>query len=376
MKKRIVTHSNDLVYAEFDNFEMRELKLMLTLISTVTDDKPYFYDAKEIKKLVGMGTQTYEKFEVLIQELQGKILKVEVAEKKYRTYNIFSVLEFDTGDKTIQIEYNTKFIPFILNFNNNFTRYSLENIENLNSKNAMLLYIRARANLFRYGFRITVEEFKSKFGNNYRVADIDRKVVGPALTAINNLTDVKISVEKEYGAQERGRSRVIAYIFKVSKKKKILSSDLYKAMEKANKNRYIKESKVLNYDTIEILSEEYSEKVLIKGLLKAYEEIKVKFEALNYLKAIINTITVEPEIVYSEKTKQKNIKAIDKNILIPLNKNIETVDTILDDNPIDEKLEEELCKKLIATQNITMEFLQNMKRKSPKIYTRTLMSVK
>lgn len=62
-----------------------------------------------------MEENNYEDFEKIIIRLQKRIIKIKNKEK-YRTYNIFSVLDFDLEEKTVEIKCNSEFFPFLLDF--------------------------------------------------------------------------------------------------------------------------------------------------------------------------------------------------------------------------------------------------------------------
>lgn len=372
-KKKIVVHSNDIAYAEFDEFEMREMKLLLSLIATVTDDKPYFYDAKEMKRIVGMESQAYSKFAKLITNLQKQVLKINLEDDKYKTYNIFSVLSFDPKNKTIEIEYNSKFIPFILNFNKNFSKYYLENVEGLNNKYAIILYLRARANIFKYQFKLSVEEIQKKYGNNYKASDIDKRILVPALTEINKFTDINITVEKEYLASGRGRSKVVGYVFKISKKKKDLEENIYKVMNIANKNRFILNSKTINKESINLLLQEYSEEELVVGLKYAYKKINANFKTLTYLKKVINSGLEEKE------NKKNDIDLVEDEEIVSADLVEVMKDRVVADDEQTSDIveytseeEERLVNYILENDGITYDFLQNMKCKSKSVYVNTL----
>lgn len=370
-QKKIVAHTNNIAYAEFDGFEMRDMKLLLSLISTVTDDKPYCYDAREMKKLVGMESQAYSKFSDLVSKVQKLVLKMALEDQKYKTYNIFAVLSFDPKNKIIEIEYNSKFIPFILNFNKNFSKYYLENIEGLNNKYGILLYLRARANLYKYHFRLTVEEIHEKYGK-YSASDIDKRILNPALAEINKYTDINMSVEKEYSPLEngRGRTKIVSYLFKISKKRKALKEDIYRVMDGALKNIYILKSKVLNKETVDLLSKEYSEEDLIFGLKYAYSKINKDFETLTYLMKVINSGLKERDA----KNFDSNVETFEAELVEDLNDKLLVENKKPDIEDFTEEEEKALLNYIVETDGVNYDFLNTMKTKSKQLYINTLRS--
>ncbi|MCJ8341490.1 MAG: replication initiation protein [Cetobacterium sp.] len=371
MLNETVVHKNSLAMGKFEDFELREFKLFLTLLSQfVEDKKEYLYNAKEIRTFIKMGRKSYSEFEKLIINLQKKIIKIKENDDLYETYNIYSKLKFDLKNQTILLKYNSEFIPFLNNCKNNFCKYKLKNIEPLTSKYSIIFYILSKSNLFKGKYILTLPEIEEKIGKKLRSDNIDKRVLNPVLDEINQFTDINLSVEKIYETQQRGRSKLIGYTFYVSKKEIEISQELEKAIKKAKKNIYILKSKVLNKETIQILLDDFSEEKLIKGLNFAYKNINKDFKALQYLKTIIGRCEtseiaeieeLEEEIKNDEFEKNKD-NQIDINIL-DLEKEIFSPN---------KELEKEIIDYAVEKEKIEYNFLMNMKIKNKIMYLNTL----
>lgn len=289
MENKKVIHHNSLANGKFEDFELRELKLFLSLLSEIKEEnKQYNYNAKNIKTFI-MGNKSYEDFELIIRRLQKRVILIRENSNKYETYNIFSVLRFDKLKKEVKVHYNPEFFPLISNFKNNFCKYKLKYIQPLSSKYSIMFYMMCKANQFKKKFTLTKEEMDLKIGKNLRSNNLDKLVINPILNEINSHTDIKIEIIKKFNNsfQIKGRPKLIGYTFKISHKEIKLSKRLLSAIEKANNNKYILDSKVLNKTTINILLEEIEEEELIAGLLYSSKCIDKKFSKLQYLKTVI-----------------------------------------------------------------------------------------
>ncbi|MCF0171871.1 MAG: hypothetical protein HUJ87_15370 [Fusobacterium varium] len=73
-RKDIVIHQNKLSYGKFEEFELRELKLLLKLIAEYSKNPQpkVFLEARDIKRFVNMERDNYSIFESLIKKIRKK----------------------------------------------------------------------------------------------------------------------------------------------------------------------------------------------------------------------------------------------------------------------------------------------------------------
>lgn len=362
-QKDIVVHQNKLSYGKFEEFELRELKLLLKFIAEYsrTEENKILLNAKEIKNFINMDRKSYSEFETLVRKLgKREVLIKDPTKNRYVVYHIFSKLDFDLDNKTVELSYAPDFIPLITNLEKNFCKYDLKNVEKLKSKYSLMFYIRSKAEKFKGKFYMSIEELGSLYGNKYgkKIENIDVKIINPMLNEINEYTDISISAEKEYEVQERGRSKVKGYLFRIEKKTLLISTEIEKAVEKAKKNIFISKSKVLNEETIQILLDEMGEEKLIQGLNYAYKRINKDFNTLEYLKKVIYQNEEDSidslETIFLEEKKDKE----NEQILI-------TGDIVLEG-------EEEIIAYAVDNLGIQREFLEGMKRRNKMLYKLTL----
>ncbi len=366
-KKDIVIHQNKLSYGKFEEFELRELKLLLKLIAEYSKDPQpkVFLEAKDIKRFVNMERDNYSVFETLIRRLGKREILIKDPEKnRYVVYHIFSKLYFDLDNKVVELSYTPDFLPLISNLEKNFCKYDLENIEKLKSKYSVLFYIRAKAEMFKKKFSLSLDDISNLYGKKYggKTENIDIKIIVPMLKEINEHTDIVISTEKEYEAQQRGRSKVKGYIFKIDKKTLTVSPELEKAVAKAKRNIYIAKSKTLNDGTVQILLGSMNEAQLIAGLNRAYEVINRDFTALKYLQKVIEQAEVTEKNIKDTKVKEpeenKNEKEIPK----------------VSDEVLEREIE--IINYAVNKMNIDKGFFETMKRNNSMLYKLTLAEYK
>lgn len=374
-KNKVIKHKNILSYAKYENFELRELKLLLKLIMEyqVSKEKDMVFSAQEIKKFINMDKKSYKEFAVIVRELGKKEILIKENDE-ISIYHIFSKLVLNLEKKEIKLVYTPDFLELIGNMNEKYCQYNLKNIENLQSKYGILFYMRSRAELFKGKFSLTIEMLKNLYGENYRTDNIDRYILSPAITEINKYTDLNIFVEKNYKSQNKGRSKLISYTFKVTKKINKISEELKKTITKAKKNIYISKSKTLNEESIQILLEELSQEDLIKGLNFAYDKINRDFSKLEYLKKVIlsgifqlkeNNELIE---IFNIKTDEEKTTSIIKYEEITLSPNNNEFNEFL------EKEEHEIIDYLVK-DGMSRQFLLKIKQKNKIIYENILKSV-
>ncbi|MGL5355627.1 MAG: replication initiation protein [Cetobacterium sp.] len=374
MRDKEIAHHNSIAKGKLEDFELRELKLFLALMSDIEKDKIlYEYPHLKIKQFINMGDQSYTIFNKVIKKLQKRVLVINNEDEEFR-YSIFSLLYFNNKTKTITVEYSHRFFPLISEFQNNFCKYKLKNLENLTSKYSVIFYILCKANQFKKEFVLSNSDIELKIGKKMKSNDLDRRVLDPVVSEINTHTDINIEIKKEYAHKiGRGRTSLTGYRFVVSKKILEITNELKVAINKAKKNIYIQKSMVLNYESLQLLLSDIPEKKLILGLNFAYSKINKEFTKLEYLKKVILTSS-ENEIksVTKQSIKETNIDELIENHkdIIEQKLNIKkTVNTI-----ISEDLEAKIIEYLINVENINQSFLINLKRKSNTIYQNLLKS--
>lgn len=362
--KSIIKHQNKLAHAKFEQFQLRELKLFFKLLSLLEENKNvYIYTAKEIKNFIGMGDQTYEKFENLIRKLQKKTIEIFVNATDSDIFSIFSVLKFKRSEKIVEVKYGEDFFPLVNNISENYCRYNLKYIEKMKSKYAILFYIRSKAEYFKRKFYISLDELLEYIGKTYTVSNIDKKILLPMIEEINELTDLDIKILKSYRPQKRGRSKLDGYTFEITKKKLVVSEEVKKAIKIAKKNIYISKANILNDETLEILLDEFSEEKLIEGLLYAYREINKQFSTLKYLKTVISR---------SDKTLMVNLEETMEEIsLTTISEEAqEQIDSTSTLSP--QYTEKEILIYTLKNENLSLDFFETMKRKNKVMYYNTL----
>ncbi|WP_047395542.1 replication initiation protein [Cetobacterium sp. ZOR0034] len=369
MRDREISHHNSISQGKLEDFELRELKLFLALMSDVEKNKSYYeYSHLDIKKFIGMGDQSLKSFSSIIKKLQKRVLIVSTPEKEIN-YSIFTILVFNHKNKTVEVEYSPRFFPLISDFKGNFCKYKLKYIEPLTSKYSVLFYMLFKSNQFKKDFSMSIEEINFKIGKSFRSDNLERRVLEPTIEEINKYTDINIEVIKERNGL---KNKISGYKFIVSKKIIKVSNLLEKAIKKAKRNIYINKSKMLNDESIQILLSEISENDLINGLNYAYIKINKEFKTLGYLKKVILSIdeTIETsneiEMLENKEVEQKENKELKENVILVEEEQENNLIEILKRN------EEQLIEYLVNVEKSDIGTLLLLKKKSKMIYENTL----
>ena len=370
--KEEVPYSNKFLMSIFDKYTLRQKKLVLILLAGIQDkNKPlYKFNPKEIKKMLNMERQSYKEFAELILEIQKKPILIYNEEKnRLKSISLFSVVNFYLDDEYISVKFSEDAKELFLGFNENFSRYFLENIRNLNNDKSIELYLRAESFLYKNKFPLTLEEI-DLFLQKKPTKNLKRSL-DTIVKNINENTDIHVEFEPILNGK-----KVIGYDF-FPKRSLVISPELQKAIEKAKRNIYI--SKAISFDqkTIHILLREFSENDLIRGLEFAYSKITKSFKTLSYLKKVIITSLEKENIekikVTPVKTEQSTNSTLEFQDVTSKHNEMEKVDLWKN---MEETLKLEIEKKalelLLKEEKVNIEFIEKMKNTNYLIYIKTL----
>lgn len=370
--KEEVPYSNKFLMSIFDKYTLRQKKLVLILLAGIQDkNKPlYKFNPKEIKKMLNMERQSYKEFAELILEIQKKPILIYNEEKnRLKSISLFSVVNFYLDDEYISVKFSEDAKELFLGFNENFSRYFLENIRNLNNDKSIELYLRAESFLYKNKFPLTLEEI-DLFLQKKPTKNLKRSL-DTIVKNINENTDIHVDFEPILNGK-----KVIGYDF-FPKRSLVISPELQKAIEKAKRNIHI--SKAISFDqkTIHILLREFSENDLIRGLEFAYSKITKSFKTLSYLKKVIITSLEKENIekikVTPVKTEQSTNSTLEFQDVTSKHNEMEKVDLWKN---MEEALKLEIEKKalelLLKEEKVNIEFIEKMKNTNYLIYIKTL----
>jgi plasmid replication initiation protein len=169
----LVYKRNELIHAKFDlsSFSQKTMIALIARIDPRRAELPVFeFNISELAHILGISKQrVFSCIEDVTTELQSQIVKVEIRDKareqkikkelekakeedrepkkfvfakskSFDKFNWFEVSSYRQEEGVIRFKFNSRMDSYLLDFNNNFTRYSLPNILKMNSKYAIRFY--------------------------------------------------------------------------------------------------------------------------------------------------------------------------------------------------------------------------------------------
>ena len=169
----LVYKRNELIHAKFDlsTFSQKTMIALIARINPRRNDLPIFeFNISELAHILGVSKQrVFSCIDDVTTELQSQVVVVAVRDKvrdqkikveletaknegrdpkqfvyeknrSFDKFNWFEVSSYRQDQGIIRFKFNDRMADYLLDFNNNFTKYSLPNILKMNSKYSIRLY--------------------------------------------------------------------------------------------------------------------------------------------------------------------------------------------------------------------------------------------
>lgn len=221
----IVEKSKPLVWAQFRDYGVGELKILDTYLSRINardpDSSLVMFTKKEYAELMGIDQDVRtEQLKTYTRGLLSNVVTIDLPGEGYVQYPLFSeakcYYDKDLGQVAIKIECNEKLKPAFFSLaQNGYVKYELKNVIALRSQYSIRLYPRLKDRPF--GWTVELDELRKLLGAtaaSYDVfKDFNKCVLQKAIKEINEITDITVETENI----RRGRS-VAAIKFIVKQK--------------------------------------------------------------------------------------------------------------------------------------------------------------
>ena len=219
----IVKYRNELNKVALRNFKSKELDLFIAIISRLRDkEEEVIFSFDYLKSLIQYGTSnSSETFYKELKSMYNKLIKCVYGwetEAEIVRFVLFTEYTIDKKNKTIKVGINKKY-SWVLNAITDglFTRFELEEFVKLKSSYTKEFYRRMKQFKNTGFWNVNLDEFKRLMDIpvNYRICDIDAKVLKPIQKELREKYGLKI--QKTYDTKGRGRPVVSGLIFTFSK---------------------------------------------------------------------------------------------------------------------------------------------------------------
>ena len=219
----IVKHRNELNDFELGKLSPNHANLFTYLVYKIKDkDKVVISYDEAMEKLDLPKEHRY--FKKLLLQSYNKIMDMKYYNIKINENgntsgsisHIFDEFEWDDETELISLEVNQKNKYLFAELQNRFTQYSLAEFIEIEGSHAKTLYRILKQ--WRYTGEtpvMTIEKFKFVFGltEKYKLSDIDRRVLNPAIDELKKLF-IGLEVHKKYEKRKnKGRPKLEGYWF-------------------------------------------------------------------------------------------------------------------------------------------------------------------
>ena len=201
-RNQLIVKDNELVRKARYNLTVNQQKIIAYVVSKIkpTDNEftKYEISIQDFCAVCGIDkTYFYSEIREIIDNLDNKSFWVETEEKIFK-FRWFSEIEIIKGSGKVNLLLNSNIKRYLLQLHENFTQYELYNILALKGKYSIRLYEWFKSYSFLKEKEIEINKLKYILeAEKYKeFKAFRRRVIEPAVTEINEYTDLEVSYEK------------------------------------------------------------------------------------------------------------------------------------------------------------------------------------
>ena len=320
----LVNKHNELVEAKY-RLSLQEQRLIAFMCAEIKPEdknfKTYRFVVKDFAELLGLPKDRYyTELKKVTRGLLSRTLTIK-KEKSILQINWLSSAEYFEKEGYVELCFDPKLKPYLLQLKECFTQYQLGEILKLRSKYAFRLYELCKKNELLGKYKYEIEQLREllgvKKGELKQWIHLKQRCLEPAIKEINKKTDLKVN----YSTEKLGR-RIKWIIFNIKKK------------ENKENIKEIDNNIPIN-KLIKLIPEKHRRKKTIKtALIKAYKKHGFEYckrnieyanerATENYRSYIIQALKEDWALGWSEDQKDKeevkNIATKIKNTKIQIN---------------------------------------------------------
>ena len=297
-KRKIVEH-NDLItsIAKMDKTPLKIFELAVSCIDTENlpkDNIIYLSKAELFTFFKVDDKDKHGRFKKAIEKMQEQAF-FEIKEEKNKGFKFRRILpiptvEWTDYDDKVMIRFNQDIIPYLIELKQNFTKYALSEIMELNSKYSIILYKWLSMNYNQYehysvkggrraeqveGYRnptITVKELRviTDTVKDYpRFTNFESYIIKNSLKEINAHTSFNVTYDKI----KKGRS-IDSIVFHIEKKR-MADDNSYKLDDRAYQEDKARKAETEDQLVLQAMDSPYT-KLLMEHFLLSYLELMDK----------------------------------------------------------------------------------------------------
>ncbi|MCS3698426.1 replication initiation protein [Salinibacter ruber] len=209
---KVVAKANDLIRARhsLSTMEQRVLVMMVAKLSRESEFPVQEIPIHEIADISDIdGSNVYRAAQDICDSLVDQTVDIhdqsEEGNRRYTTYNCFSMCQYEEGKGVIRAKFNEDMRPFLLELKRRFTLYLVTVFLRLRSKYSTQIYELLKMRQGLSNLRMSIEEFRWKLGleDKYQeFAQMKRRVIEQARGELKKRADIYFT----YRVIREGRS--------------------------------------------------------------------------------------------------------------------------------------------------------------------------
>ena len=202
--KRYVVQRNELLYGNTTVFNVTDLKIFKLIISKVNSknilfDEFYEISNEELKELNINEKHLYQTTLNSLKKLANVYMKIEPDQETIKEVGLIqNNFKFKKYSNKFYISFHQDMKDYLLDIQEKYTRYPLEDIKDLKLKHSIKFYEYLKSISFDE-IKISIEKLKQRLDipvTSYeKFAMFKKKVIEPVLQEINQKTQLNISYE-------------------------------------------------------------------------------------------------------------------------------------------------------------------------------------
>lgn len=202
MENNLVVKANNLIQARY-KLTLNEQRIILYAVGKLDTNSEDFsiipINIRSFFKLLNTSQERYSEIREIIRGLTKKEIIIQNQGNELIT-NWLSSMEYKETEGIIELEFSQKLKPYLLELQEKFTRYQLENILNLQNKHSIRVYELLKQYEAIGKREIKVDILRDCLGikkNEYsRFYDFERFVLKASKKEINKHTDLTVDYKK------------------------------------------------------------------------------------------------------------------------------------------------------------------------------------
>lgn len=354
MTKYLVRYNNKLHNVSLAGMTTKERSLFFAICYFLKEKgtNEITFSFEQLKALSKYSSSSVEQFKKTLSNTYRKLINLtfhDETEDKISEFVLFTKYEINKKEKVVTIKLNEDYEYILNHLDRNYTEHEMLEYSSLKSDYSQLTYALLKKWETTKKVEISLEKYREllEIPVTYSTTNFNKRVLNQVMRELPQYF-CGLELEKiKTGKKVTDLRFTWNYKKTVIKETDIInikiSAKLNKSIEKARKNRFIKN--LLTDKNIEKLLSKFEEEELIKGLNACYKEVNKEIKSINYLIKTIETASNKKikKIVLEDNSEIEEAEIVEK----------QEVNNIKEKIKVSQEEYEQLYEMYLLKNNIT-----------------------